>query len=91
MPLAGWNAPKRSALLVHPKGLSSEATNEELCIEFDPSPDYAGIAKAAGGGDIWGGKATSVNDLDGLIKEAVEVVKGGKSAVLEVVVHGTGV
>jgi len=86
----GWNAPKRSALLVHSNGLSSTATNEELCIEFDPSPDYGGIAKAAAGGKIWGGKATSVNELDGLLKEAVETVKGGTSAVLEVVVLGTG-
>lgn len=82
----GWNAPKRSALLVHPDGLSASATNEELCIEFDPSPDYGGIAKAAGAGQIWSGRATSVSDLDGLMKEAIEAVKGGTSAVLEVVV-----
>ncbi|KAF8461677.1 thiamine diphosphate-binding protein [Kalaharituber pfeilii] len=87
----GWNAPRRSALLVHPNGLSASATNEELCIEFEPSPDYAGIAKAAAGGELWAGRATKVDELDGLIKEAVEAVKGGKSAVLEVVVFGTGV
>lgn len=61
-----------------------------MCIEFDPSPDYGGIAKAAAGGKIWAGKATSVNELDGLLKEAVETVKGGTGAVLEVVVFGTG-
>lgn len=88
---AGWNAPLRSALLVHPDGLASKATNDELCIEFSPSPDYAGIAKAAAGGEIWAGKAESVDDLEGLMKEAIEYVKGGKSAVLEVVVYGTGI
>ncbi|KAI5783166.1 thiamine pyrophosphate enzyme, N-terminal TPP binding domain-containing protein [Peziza echinospora] len=87
----GWNAPLRSALLVHPDGLASQATNDELCIEFSPSPDYAGIAKAAAGGEIWAGKAESVDELEGLMKEAIEYVKGGKSAVLEVVVYGTGV
>ena len=87
----GWNAPKRSALLVHPDGYTAHATNDELCIEFDPSPDYAGIAKAASGGVIWAGKATKVEELDALLKEAVEAVEGGVSAVLEVVVFGTGV
>ena len=86
----GWNAPKRSALLVHSNGLSATATNDELCIEFDPSPDYGGIAKAAAGGAIWARKATSLNEFDELLKEAVEAVKGGRSAVLEVVVFGTG-
>ncbi|KAF8439209.1 thiamine pyrophosphate enzyme, N-terminal TPP binding domain-containing protein [Terfezia claveryi] len=86
----GWNAPKRSALLVHSHGLSSTATNDELYIEFDPSPDYGGIAKAAAGGKLWAGRAESVSEFDGLLKEAVEAVKGGTSAVLEVVVFGTG-
>src|SRR5690606_19534230 len=45
-PLLGWNAPRRSLLLVHPDGLGSKATNEEINISFEPSPDYAGIAKA---------------------------------------------
>lgn len=87
----GWNAPKRSALLVHPDGLSASATNDELYIEFDPSPDYGGIAKAAAGGNLWTGRATTVGDLDGLMMEAIDNVKGGRSAVLEVVVFGTGV
>lgn len=86
----GWNAPKRSALLVHSNGLSSTASNDELYIEFDPSPDYSGIAKAAAGGKLWAGKAKNVTEFNGLLKEAVEAVKGGTSAVLEVVVFGTG-
>ncbi|CAI6087161.1 unnamed protein product [Clonostachys chloroleuca] len=46
----GWNAPRRPMLLVHPNGLAAKATNEEIKISFEPAPDYAGIAKAAGGG-----------------------------------------
>lgn len=57
----GWNAPDRSALFVHPDGLASTATNEEINISFAPSPDYAGIAKAAAGGRLWAGRAHMVN------------------------------
>ncbi|KAL8728992.1 MAG: hypothetical protein Q9181_005154, partial [Wetmoreana brouardii] len=46
----GWNAPRRSLLLVHPEGEGSKVGNEELNIAFEPGPDYAGIAKAASGG-----------------------------------------
>ncbi|KAI9798498.1 MAG: hypothetical protein M1833_004765 [Piccolia ochrophora] len=79
----GWNAPRRSALLVHPHGESSKASNEELNISFAPSPDYAGIAKAAAGGRVWGERATSVQELESLLPKAVEAVKGGTGAVLE--------
>jgi thiamine pyrophosphate-dependent acetolactate synthase large subunit-like protein len=37
---SGWNAPRRSALLVHPAGYTAAATNEEMNISLDPSPDY---------------------------------------------------
>jgi acetolactate synthase I/II/III large subunit len=43
----GWRAPKFSALGVHPDGFTSRA--EELPVSFDPPPDYAAIAAAAGG------------------------------------------
>ncbi|KAL4974783.1 thiamine diphosphate-binding protein [Aspergillus desertorum] len=79
----GWNAPRRSMLLVHPNGDGSKATNEELNISFAPTPDYAGIARAASGGHIWAGVAGSVGDLGRLLPEAVESVKNGVGAVLE--------
>ncbi|KAG0633742.1 acetolactate synthase [Tuber brumale] len=82
----GWNAPLRSAKLVHPDGLSAHATAEELNISFKPSPDYAGIAVAAAGGEIWGGKAEKVEQLASVLEEAIGVVKGGRSAVVEVVI-----
>jgi acetolactate synthase-1/2/3 large subunit len=43
----GWKSPKLSALAVHPRGFASRANT--LDVSFDPPPDYAGIAAAAGG------------------------------------------
>ncbi|KAI1781392.1 thiamine pyrophosphate enzyme, N-terminal TPP binding domain-containing protein [Hypoxylon cercidicola] len=79
----GWNAPRKSMLLVHPEGLGSKATNEELNISFDPVPDYAGIAKAAAGGDLFAAKVDKAEDLERTITEAIKAVEGGQSAVLD--------
>lgn len=43
----GWKSPKLSALAVHPDGFASRAN--DLDTSFDPPPDYAAIAAAAGG------------------------------------------
>ncbi len=45
----GWRAPKFSALGVHPDGHASRAEPADLGVSFEPPPDYAGIAAAAGG------------------------------------------
>ncbi|KAH7412966.1 acetolactate synthase-like protein catalytic subunit [Cadophora sp. MPI-SDFR-AT-0126] len=79
----GWNAPRRSMLLVHPDGLGSKATNAELNIDFSPSPDYAGIAKAAAGGNLFAEKVENVSNLEDVLKRAVESVKNGTSAVID--------
>lgn len=79
----GWQAPKRSLLLVHPDGAGAHATNEELNISFEPSPYYADIAKAAAGGELWAGRARTAAELEGMLGEAVEKVKGGLGAVLD--------
>lgn len=70
-------------LLVHPEGLGSTATNEEINISFDPVPDYAGIAKASAGGDLFAAKVDKAEDLERTIKEAIKAVEGGQSAVLD--------
>ncbi|KAJ5960945.1 Thiamine pyrophosphate enzyme C-terminal TPP-binding [Penicillium vulpinum] len=85
----GWNAPRRSMLLVHPEGDGSRATNEELNISFAPTPDYAGIAKAAAGGELWAGRASTVAELAQKLPEAIQSVMDGKAAVLEVQLDGT--
>ncbi|KAK4234222.1 thiamine pyrophosphate enzyme, N-terminal TPP binding domain-containing protein [Achaetomium macrosporum] len=79
----GWNAPRKSLLLVHPDGLGSKATNEEINISFDPVPDYAGIAKAAAGGDLFAARVDKAADLEKVLKEAIEAVQGGQTAVLD--------
>ena len=87
----GWNAPRRSLLLVHPSGPGSRATNEELNISFAPSPDYAGIARAAAGGGergLWADRASTVDELTRKLKEAVDAVKMGRGAVLDAQLEG---
>jgi acetolactate synthase-1/2/3 large subunit len=77
----GWRAPKFSALAVHPDGFASKA--DDLDVAFDPPPDYAGIAAAAGGAF-----ARTVKDpaeLDSAVEQALHAVRNeGRSAVLDV-------
>ena len=80
----GWNAPRRSMLLVHPDGEGSKVDNRALNISFEPTPDYSGIAKAASNGKIWAGCVKTVKELLEKLPEAVKAVEGGVSAVLEV-------
>jgi thiamine pyrophosphate-dependent acetolactate synthase large subunit-like protein len=84
----GWNAPKRSLLLVHPNGEGSKVSNEELNISFAPTPDYAGIAKAASGGEIWAAHASTADELNRLLPEAIKSVLSGTSAVLDAHLEG---
>ncbi|ATY64952.1 acetolactate synthase [Cordyceps militaris] len=79
----GWNAPRQSYNLVHPDGLAQTASNDEINIAFNPTPDYAGIAKAAGCGDIFAGRVSEAKELPGVLQEAIDHVKAGKSAVLD--------
>lgn len=77
----GWNAPRFSALAVHPDGYASKANT--LDIAFDPPPDYAGIAAAAGGAHA--AKVTRPEEVDAAIAEALRVVREEKrAAVLDI-------
>ncbi|KAI9867460.1 MAG: hypothetical protein M1813_009018 [Trichoglossum hirsutum] len=83
----GWHAPRRSALLVHPQGLASTASFEELGLSFTPSPDFAGIARASAGGGLWTRKVEKVGELKDVLEEGVRVVmseEGKGGAVVEV-------
>ncbi|OCK77064.1 Thiamin diphosphate-binding protein [Lepidopterella palustris CBS 459.81] len=84
----GWNAPRKSLLLVHPTGAGSKASNEELNISFAPTPDYSGIAKAAAGGKLWANHVSTAGELERLLPQAVEAVLGGTSAVLDAHLEG---
>jgi len=80
----GWNAPKYSALGVHPTGFASKSTLEELYISFDPPADYGMIAEAAG---AWSKTVHDMKDLESGIAEAVKIVQNGTSALLSVFVQ----
>ncbi|KAF9892313.1 hypothetical protein FE257_002090 [Aspergillus nanangensis] len=83
----GWNAPRRSMLLVHPDGLGSKVNNRELNISFEPSPDYSGIARAASDGHIHAVRVSDIGQLDAVLKEAIGIVQGGTSAVVDAFVQ----
>jgi thiamine pyrophosphate-dependent acetolactate synthase large subunit-like protein len=85
----GWHAPRRSLLLVHPDGDASKVSNEELNLSFAPTPDYAGIARAAAGGELWADRASTVEELARLLPEAVAAVRGGRCAVLDAQLDGS--
>ena len=77
----GWKAPKYSALAVHPDGYASRA--DDIDVSFDPPPDYAGIAAAAGGALVRTVKFAS--KLDAAIADGLRAVREeGRSAVLDV-------
>lgn len=81
----GWNAPRRSMLLVHPDGEGSKVDNKALNISFEPTPDFSGIAKAAAGGRCWAGCVRTLEELVDRLPEAVTAVRDqGICAVLEV-------
>ena len=81
----GWRAPKFSMLSVHPDGVAAKAAarGEDIGTMFDPPPDYAGIAAAAGG--AFAKIVKNPTELDGAIAEAMKAVREEKrAAVLDV-------
>ncbi|KAI5814266.1 thiamine pyrophosphate enzyme, N-terminal TPP binding domain-containing protein [Pyronema omphalodes] len=95
---SGWNAPQRSAVLVHESGLSSQSKTFDLNIEIArPSPDFSEIAIAAAGGRgndgtawLYGAKITTVQELLQKLPEAIAAVESGRSAVLDCHIVGSG-
>ncbi|KAI9877632.1 MAG: hypothetical protein M1830_003247 [Pleopsidium flavum] len=88
----GWNAPRRSLELVQPSEQALNASNKEMHISLDPSPDYGGIARAAAGREFGGlkqglfaGKASTTAELGDMLKEAVNCVMSGRGALIEAV------
>ncbi|KAL4874505.1 thiamine diphosphate-binding protein [Aspergillus karnatakaensis] len=83
----GWNAPRVSMELVHPDGLGSQVSNDELNIAFSPPPDYSGIARAASNNTIFAAKVSEASDLEGVLREAIRQVQSGTTAVIDAVIH----
>ena len=75
----GWRAPRMSAVGVHPHGLASQG--DDIAISFEPPPDYAGIAAAAGGAH--GETIKRVDEVEAAVARAVKAVREeGRSAVI---------
>lgn len=70
----GWKSPKLSTLAVHPDGYASRAN--DLGTRFDPPPDYAGIAAAAGGALAI--KVTKPDEVDEALARAWKAVEVDK-------------
>jgi acetolactate synthase-1/2/3 large subunit len=76
----GWKSPKLSTLAVHPDGYASRAA--DLDMSFNPQPDYAGIAAAAGG--AFPRIVDDVADLEKALDECFHAVQiEGRCAVLD--------
>lgn len=79
---------------VHPAGLGSQASGDQLSVGFGPNcPDFSQIAVAASAGWAWGkrvglGENGSKEALESVILEAVNiVVKERRCAVVDCVLE----
>lgn len=76
----GWNAPKQSTLGVHPEGIAKQSN--EFWVNFNPNSQLAKVAEVTGNA-----YAVTVEDpakVKVALKTALEHVKSGRSAVLDV-------
>lgn len=78
----GWKSPMLSALAVHRTGHSSRVTSDELNVTFDPPCDHAQVAVAAGAG--FGVTVKKASEIDAALKMALETVRGGRAAVIDI-------
>jgi len=77
----GWQAPRFSALSVHPDGFVSKT--RDIGLSFDPPPDYGAIAAAAGG--AFARTVRHPGELDDALAAAFDAVRRERrSAVLDV-------
>jgi acetolactate synthase I/II/III large subunit len=76
----GWAAPRFSTLRVHPSGAAAAA--DDFHTSFDPEADLPGIAAAAGG--AYAVTVADPDELPKVLKDALAVVRGGRSAVISV-------
>jgi acetolactate synthase-1/2/3 large subunit len=76
----GWAAPRFSTLKVHPDGAAARA--DDFHASFEPEADLPGVAAAAGG--AYGVTVSDPGELPQVLKDALAVVRGGRSAVVSV-------
>jgi acetolactate synthase-1/2/3 large subunit len=76
----GWKAPRFSTLAVHPKGQTSRT--DDIGVSFDPPPDYAGIAAAAGGAHPE--TVRRADEVEPALQRALQAIREqGRSAVID--------
>lgn len=71
---------------MHPDGLGSKASNNEINISFDPVPDYAGIAKASAGNNLFAARIKVASEIEATLRRAVQAVMAGQTAVVDAMV-----
>jgi acetolactate synthase-1/2/3 large subunit len=77
----GWKAPRFSTLAVHGSGYAAAA--EDIGVAFDPPPDHAAIAAAAGG--AFARKVERASELPAALQAAMHSVRSeGRAAVLDI-------
>lgn len=76
----GWNAPKASTLLVHPEGAARRS--DRYWISVGARARFADIAAAASGCAAF--RVSQASRLKPTLQEALAIVRGGRSAVVEV-------
>jgi acetolactate synthase-1/2/3 large subunit len=82
---AGWRAPRLSALSVHPDGWVRRS--DDIGVSFQPLPDYAGIAVAAGG--ALGVTIGGADELEPALDAAMRAIhEEHRAAVLDVRLAG---
>lgn len=84
----GWRATRQCIVDVHPQGVASTSTNQDLGISLElDGPNYGEVAKAAANGHLWTKRVTRVADLKDVLIEAKKVVLEQRmSAVIDVIV-----
>ena len=76
----GWNATKQNLLKRYPDGMTKQT--DRYWVNFDQSADLAKIAEAAGG--AYARMVTDPRKLPEVLQQAVNEVKNGRSAVVDV-------
>lgn len=81
----GWNAPKVSTLLVHPEGTAKR--HDKYWITVGARARLADVAAAASGAASF--RVSEHSKLKATLEEAMAIVRGGRSAVVDVVLPPT--
>ncbi|KAM5343278.1 hypothetical protein ACJ41O_014244 [Fusarium nematophilum] len=79
----GWASPKNACLRLHGELGGQDNLSNDLQVSLTPSPSFGKIAEGAGG--AWWWVIRQGDDVDGILREAIRVVREKKRcAVLEV-------